>query len=58
VASRSISAGGETTLTVYFDPDLHEEPLEVFKRTVFIPTNDPAKPEVEVVIQVDIQEGK
>ena len=58
VAVQSVAPGGNTTLTVRFDPNFHAEPLHVFKRTVFIPTNDPTTPEAEVVIQVDIQEGK
>lgn len=58
ISSRSISAGEEATLRVLFDPDFHEEPLDVFKRTVFIPTNDPNIPEAEVVIEVDIAEGE
>jgi len=58
VSSSSIEVGDTATLTVVFDPDFHEEPLDVFKRTVFIPTNDPAKPEAEVSITVDIEEGK
>ena len=45
-------------LTVVFDPDFHEEPVDVFKRTVFIPTNDPNTPEAEVSVQVDIAEGE
>ncbi len=53
----SIPEGGSATLTVTFDPDFHAEPGSVFKRTVFIPTNDPNTPEAEVVIQVDIDEG-
>lgn len=53
-----IEPGEQTTLTVVFDPDLHEEPLDVFKRTVFIPTNDPSVPEAEVAVQVDILEGE
>ncbi len=52
-----IRPGESATLTVIFDPDFHEEPLGQFKRTVFIPTNDPNTPEAEVVIQVDIDEG-
>lgn len=58
VESKSILAGEKTTLTVYFDPDFHEEPVGVFKRTIFIPTNDPTNQEAEIVIQVDIEEGK
>jgi phage shock protein E len=58
ISSASISEGGEAELTVVFDPDFHEEPVEAFRRTVFIPTNDPENPEAEVAIQVDIEEGK
>lgn len=58
ITKTSIEPGGKSTLTVIFDPDFHEEPLGVFKRTVFIPTNDPAQPEAEVSISVDIAEGE
>ena len=58
ISTTSIPAGNSATLTVVFDPDFHEEPLEVFKRTVFIPTNDPTTPEAEVSITVDIAEGE
>lgn len=53
-----IFPGGETLLKVTFNPNLHEEPTEKFKRTVFIPTNNPEKPEAELTIEVDILEGK
>ena len=58
VDDSSLEPNESATLTVVFDPDLHEEPLDVFKRTVFIPTNDPNKPESEVSVQVDILEGE
>lgn len=58
ISATSIDPGKTTKLTVVFNPNFHEEPLDVFKRTVFIPTNDPITPEVEIVIQVDIAEGK
>ena len=58
IANMSIEPGKSTTLTVVFDPNFHEEPLDVFKRTVFIPTNDPQNPEAEVSITVDIAEGQ
>jgi rhodanese-related sulfurtransferase len=58
ISSREIPAGGEAILTVYFDPDLHAEPPKLFKRTVFISSNDPNTPEAELTIQVDIDEGK
>ena len=58
ISTNKIPVGESAVLTVVFDPDFHEEPLDVFKRTVFIPTNDLANPEVEVAIEVDIDEGK
>jgi rhodanese-related sulfurtransferase len=58
ISSLSILPRGQAELTVVFDPDFHEEPTDIFKRTVFIPTNDPNNPEAEVVVQVDIEEGK
>lgn len=58
ISDTSIEPNGNATLTVVFDPDFHEEPLDVFKRTVFIPTNDPNNLEAEVSVQVDIAEGE
>ncbi|MCB9818364.1 DUF1573 domain-containing protein [Candidatus Nomurabacteria bacterium] len=58
ISNSSIKPGDKATLTVVFDPDFHEEPFDVFKRTVFIPTNDPNNPEAEVSVQVDIAEGE
>ncbi len=58
ISDTSIEPNGNATLTVVFDPDFHEEPFDVFKRTVFIPTNDPNNPEAEVSVQVDIAEGE
>jgi rhodanese-related sulfurtransferase len=58
VDDASLKPNESATLTVVFDPDFHEEPLEVFKRTVFIPTNDSNNPESEVSVQVDILEGE
>lgn len=58
ISSVSIEPGDSATLAVVFDPNLHAEPLDVFKRTVFIPTNDSANPEMEVTIRVDILEGE
>lgn len=58
ISSTAIPAGKEAELTVRFDPDFHEEPLGVFKRTVFIQTNDPDMREAEITIQVDIIEGE
>lgn len=58
ISSSSIKPNEQATLTVVFDPDFHGEPLDVFKRTVFLPTNDPNTPEAEVSVQVDIAEGE
>lgn len=58
IENSKIPAGGESILTVTFNPNLHEEPKEKFKRTIFLPTNDPQKPEAELTIEVDILEGK
>jgi len=58
LSNKSIQPNGTATLTVYFDPDFHEEPADKLTRTVFIPTNDPNNPEAEVKIMVDILEGE
>lgn len=58
IAEKEIVPSGETTLTVIFDPNLHEEPAEKFTRIVFLSTNDPIQPEAQVTIQVDILEGQ
>lgn len=58
VSTKTIEPGTTATLTVTFDPDFHEEPLGAFRRTVFIPTNDPVAGEIEVAIAVDIIEGE
>lgn len=55
---QKIPPGGVATITVYFDPNLHGEPLDRFSRTVFVPTNDPNNPELEYRIWVDILEGE
>jgi hypothetical protein len=34
IAETTIQPGSETTLTVVFNPNLHEEPTEKFKRTI------------------------
>ena len=58
ISNTSINPNDTATLTVYFDPDFHDEPLDKITRTVFIPTNDPDQPEVEAKIKVDILEGE
>ena len=56
ISTKTIKAGEEAVLTVTFDPNVHEEPVEKFKRTVFLETNDPNMPEAEVSVWVDINE--
>jgi len=58
LGNKTIQPGGEETLTVTFDPNLHEEPKDKFQRTIFIPSNDPKTPEAEITVWVDILEGK
>lgn len=58
IGKNKIPAGNSTILTVTFDPNLHEEPKEKFKRIIFIPSNDPENPENTVVVWVDILESK
>lgn len=53
-----ISAGDSSTLTVFFDPDFHEEPQGRFSRTVFLETNDRSNPEAEIKIFMDVLEGQ
>lgn len=58
ISNKNIRPNDTATLTVYFDPNFHEEPAGKLTRTVFIPTNDLKKPEAEVKIMVDILEGE
>lgn len=58
ISKTSIKPNEVAVLTVYFDPNFHDEPLDKITRTVFIPTNDPNMPEAEVKIMVDILEDK
>jgi hypothetical protein len=46
----------EAELTVYFDPNFHEEPEGKFTRSVFVETNDPDLPEMQFDIFVEILE--
>jgi len=58
LSDSTIDPNGTAIITVYFDPNFHEEPSGKITRTVFIPTNDPRQSEVEVKIMVDILEGR
>lgn len=54
VASTKLGFNEETELTVYFDPNFHEEPEGEFTRSVFVKTNDPDSPEMQFDIHVEI----
>jgi rhodanese-related sulfurtransferase len=58
IGKTALGPGEETVLTVFFDPNFHEEPTGRFQRTVFLPTNDPTQEEAEVEIIVDVVEGE
>lgn len=58
ISNSSVKPGENAVLTVVFDPNFHAEPFDVFKRTIFISTNDLGNPEAEVSVQVDIAEGE
>ncbi len=55
ISSKKIAPGDSAVLTVYFNPDFHEEPLGRIMRSVFIPTNDPENKELEFKIFVEIK---
>lgn len=56
ISAKEILPNKNAILTVRFDPSVHPEPQEKFFRTVFISSNDPATPEAEVTISVDVAE--
>ena len=46
----------EAELTVYFDPNFHEESEGAFTRSIFVETNDPDLSEMQFDIRVEIVE--
>lgn len=50
----SLGFNEEAELTVYFDPNVHEEPGGGFSRSVFVKTNDTDLPEMQFDIFVEI----
>lgn len=56
VEDTTLGFNDETTLTVYFDPNFHEEPQGRITRSVFVPTNDPDMPELQFDVYVEILE--
>lgn len=55
VDREEIPTGGSAILTVFFDPNFHEEPQGRFFRSIFVPTNDPDNSEMEFKIFVEIK---
>ncbi|MEK6916300.1 MAG: DUF1573 domain-containing protein [Nanoarchaeota archaeon] len=53
-----IKPGQSTILSVFFDPNFHKEPEGIFKRTVFLETNDLNNQEAEARIQIEVLEGQ
>jgi hypothetical protein len=56
VSAETLGFNEETTLTVHFDPNFHDEPQGKITRSVFVPTNDPDTPELQFDILVEILE--
>lgn len=54
VDKKELGFNDHATLTVYFDPNVHEEPEGRFNRTVYVKTNDPEVPELEFNIYIEI----
>ena len=54
IDKKEISSGESAIIKVDFDPNFHEEPKGRFSRSVFIPTNDPKNPEIELKIFAEI----
>lgn len=51
----TVAPNESSTVTVTFDPNVHEEPEGRFSRTVYIPTNDTENAEIEFKIFVEIE---
>lgn len=57
ISSQTIAPGASADLTVTFDPQAHAGAIGQFLRYVYLRTNDPATPEVEVEIKVEVVEN-
>lgn len=58
VEQTALAFDEHTDLVVVFDPNLHDEPPDRFKRQIWVAANDPKTPELEFTIWVDILEGE
>lgn len=54
VAKSVIESGGQTELTIVFDPEAHPGLYGPLMRMVYLQSNDPNQPELEIPIQVNI----
>jgi hypothetical protein len=54
VADTSVAPNGETTLTVTFDPLAHEGLYGPLLRMVYVASNDPNQPELEIPVTVNV----
>lgn len=57
ISSQIIAPGASADLTVTFDPQAHAGAAGEFLRYVYLRTNDPASPEVEVEIKANVIEN-
>ncbi len=55
IDKENVAPNDEVILTVFFDPNFHEELQGRFSRSVFVPTNDPDNREIEFKIFVEIK---
>jgi hypothetical protein len=57
ISRQTIGPGESAKLTVNFDPQTHAGAVGDFLRSVYLRTNDPANPEVEVQIKANVVEN-
>lgn len=57
IDQKELGFNEETELTVVFDPNFHEEPKGMFKRSIYVETNDPEIPELVFNVYVDIKDN-
>lgn len=53
VGETQVEAGGDTVLTIRYDSGLHPDNGPIY-RTVFVETNDPDQPELEVEVIANV----
>jgi hypothetical protein len=57
IEAQTIAPGTSAALTVTFDPQAHAGSVGQFVRYVYLRTDDPARPEVELEIRADVIEN-